>query len=509
MTVSVTHAYTATGTNDPTKEVSSTRWNEAHTITGLATVAETGAYSDLSGKPTLGALAAKDTAAVADISATGTPGNTTFLRGDGTWSVPSGSGDMLKATYDPTNIGASPFARGNHTGSQLASTISDFSTAADARVSAAIGSTVQAYNAKLAAFSGLTGAANKGLYFTGTSSMATFDLTAAGLALLDDADAAAQRATLGLTIGTNVQAYDAELAAIAGLTSAADNGIQFTGAGTAATYDLTAAGKALLDDADATAQRATLGLTIGTHVQAYDAELAAIAGLTSAADRLPYFTGSGTAALATFTAAGRALVDDADAAAQLVTLGAIGNSLLTTRGDIITRGASAPQRLALGTSGYFLKSDGTDAVWAAAGSAGWTTISGPTSLSGSAVDITSIPSTYTDILLVYTGGVSHNDASNREIDLQFSMDNGSNWETAIPIAAVAAASVVFRGATLLVGYSKDAGLIISGKTTSTTDTSGTDALTRGAQHAGGINALRLSVLTAGSFDGGTITLFGR
>lgn len=194
-------------------------------------------------------------------------------------------------------------------------------TTARATLGLVIGTDVQAFDAELAALAGLTSAADKGIQFTGAGTAGTFDLTAAGKALLDDADAAAQRTTLGLAIGTNVQAFDAELAAIAGLTSAADKGIQFTGAGTAATFDLTAAGKALLDDADAAAQRATLGLVIGTNVQAQDAELSAIAGLTSAANKGIQFTGSGTAATYDLTAAGKALLDDADAAAQRTTLG--------------------------------------------------------------------------------------------------------------------------------------------------------------------------------------------
>ncbi|WP_434286317.1 pyocin knob domain-containing protein [Celeribacter sp. SCSIO 80788] len=68
-----------------------------------------------------------------------------------------------------------------------------------------------------------------------------------------------------------------------------------------------------------TAQTA-LGLLIGTNVQAYNANLASLSGLTLAADKLPYATGAGAMALTDLTEAGRALIGGADAAAQRTTL---------------------------------------------------------------------------------------------------------------------------------------------------------------------------------------------
>jgi len=64
--------------------------------------------------------------------------------------------------------------------------------------------------------------------------------------------------------------------------------------------DISAFAATLLDDVNAAAARATLGVAIGTNVQAYDADLAALAGLTSAANKVPMFSGSGTATLLDF-----------------------------------------------------------------------------------------------------------------------------------------------------------------------------------------------------------------
>lgn len=183
-----------------------------------------------------------------------------------------------------------------------------------------------------------TGNNGKFLTTNGTSASWADALTPSGN-LSGLANTTTARANLGLTIGTHVQAQDTELSAIAGLTSAADRLPYFTGSGTAALATFTAAGRALVDDADASAQRTTLGLAIGVNVQAYDAKLGSFSSLTGAADKLAYFTGASTMAVTDISAFARTFLDDANAGAVRTTIGAAAsgvNNDITELGGLTT-----------------------------------------------------------------------------------------------------------------------------------------------------------------------------
>lgn len=77
------------------------------------------------------------------------------------------------------------------------------------------------------------------------------------------------------------QTLDATLTALAGVTTAADTVVYATGVDTFATTGLTSFGRSLIDDADASEARSTLGVSIGSQVQAYDSGLNDIAGMNS------------------------------------------------------------------------------------------------------------------------------------------------------------------------------------------------------------------------------------
>jgi hypothetical protein len=116
-----------------------------------------------------------------------------------------------------------------------------------------------------------------------------------------------------------------------------------------------------------------------------DAELLAIAGTTSAADALPYFTGAGTATTTTLTTQARALLDDTTAAAQRATVGASavtvnGGSLADVDLDDATPAAGAGdlnvkwQQSGANVSAYVDVSALEPLLSVGAMSGGWTTI---------------------------------------------------------------------------------------------------------------------------------------
>jgi len=177
-------------------------------------------------------------------------------------------------------------------------------------------------DAELEALSSVTSAANKLPYFTGSGTATVTDLSAFGRSLIDDADASAARTTLGVDAAGTDNSTDVTLTGSYDYLTISGQAI------TLGQIDLTTDVSGTLPLANggigattAAGARSNLGVVIGTDVQAYDAELAALASVTSAANKLPYFTGSGTATVTDLSSFGRTLIDDADASAARTTLG--------------------------------------------------------------------------------------------------------------------------------------------------------------------------------------------
>jgi len=195
------------------------------------------------------------------------------------------------------------------------------STASAARTNLglAIGTDVQAFDAGLLSIAGLTTLADRSIYTTASDTYAVYTLTAAGRAILDDADASAQRTTLGLG---NLSTVTASAFALTILDDADAAAVRTTiGAGTGNGNGDMLKSENLSGLANYSTARSNMGLAIGTNVQAYDAGLQSIAGLTTAADTLIYTTAFDTYATATLTSFGRSLIDDANQAAGQATLG--------------------------------------------------------------------------------------------------------------------------------------------------------------------------------------------
>ena len=177
------------------------------------------------------------------------------------------AGLTLDATDIPAAIArlASPALTGTPTAPTAAGGTNTTQIATTAYVRGEINALVGSASSALDTLQELAAAIGDDANFatTITASIATKLAKASNLS--DLANASTARTNLGVAIGTDVQAYSAKLASLAGLTLSANTGIIAASSSTFTTFSLTAAALTLLDDTSTSDMRTTLGLgTIAT-----------------------------------------------------------------------------------------------------------------------------------------------------------------------------------------------------------------------------------------------------
>lgn len=509
----------------------------AGTITGLATVATTGVYADLTAKPTLGTLAAKNQIAVpADISATGTASATTYLRGDGSWATPAGGGGgggTVNTVVAGTGIAVNSADAANPIVALSSGAQTSLGKADSALQAAAIGVTIQGYSAVLQAttasyttaldtkLSGIAAGAEVNVnadWNAGSGDAQILNKPTLGTAAATNSTdyATAAQGTLAGTalqpaaIGVSVQAYDADLTTWAGITPG-------TGIGTFLATPSSANLRNAITDESGTGSLLFANGALGTPAS----------GTLTNATGLPIIAGTtgtltvarGGTGVATLTgivkAAGTANFAAAVAGTDYyapggtdvsVVDGGTGLSTLTANNLIVGNGTSAPTFIAPGTSGNLLTSNGTTWVSAPdAGGGGWTSLGTLSTASGTAVTFSSIPTTYRMLVVEFLGvSVSTN------IPILYAVsDDGTNFTAAQSATGSTVASRSYSGPffiynTGLTGASKigEAQIVdsVGGYLVSTP--SGTDPA-----EGGPTVAVRMSV-ASGAFDAGSMTLWG-
>lgn len=140
-----------------------------------------------------------------------------------------------------------------------------------------------------------------------------------------------------------------------------------------------------------------------------------------------------------------------------------------------------------------------------AAAAGWTQIATSTPTGVGTVDFTSIPQAYSELVLSIKG-ISHNNGSSANCDIYFSND-GATFGTGVT-ATAGVNTQTYYGGIYIPHYTEDAGsaLVAMAHITSTPVIG--NGVSRSWRCDGGITAIRVA-FSAGNFDAGTITLYGR